>query len=327
MKPASAILALLAAAAATAGAQQRLPQECRAEIVALCPMGGGLRDCVRAALPKLSENCRKAISDRAGANAVRPEGMTELAYGSDPKQRIDFVRPVLNRTVPLIVHIHGGGWSIGDKTHAIGAKAAHFNGLGWAFASVNYRLVPAATVEQQAGDVASAVAYLRAHAIERGLDPDRIVLMGHSAGAHLAALVASDPAYFKAAGVPMAAVRGVVLLDGAGYNVTQQMARPGNMVSGMYDAAFGRDPRRQAALSPTRHAAAPNVADWLIMPVATRRDSTAQSSALAAALTRAGTRATVVPVPDTNHAALNRQLGVAGDFATGRVDAFLAGLR
>ena len=100
--------------------------------------------------------------------------------------------------------VHGGGWSIGDKRTGAGVKAAHFTAQGWAFASVNYRLVPGATVEQQANDIASAIAFARIHAAENGLDPDRIVVMGHSAGAHLAALVGTDPRYLKAAGVPTA---------------------------------------------------------------------------------------------------------------------------
>jgi acetyl esterase/lipase len=227
----------------------------------------------------------------------------------------------------VLLFIHGGGWSIGDKAHAAPEKAKWANGQGWAFASANYRLVPQATVEQQAADVASAVAWLRANAPKEGLDPDRIVLMGHSAGAHLVALVGTDPQYLKAAGVPMGAVQGVVLLDGAGYDVAAQANAPLNLVRPMYDAAFGTDPKRQAALSPTRHAAAPNVANWLILPIERRPDSQAQSRGLADALSRAGASATVVAVPGESHGSLNKGLGEGGDFATGQIETFLARLR
>ena len=64
----------------------------------------------------------------------------------------------------------------------------------------------------------------------------------------------------------------------------------------------------------------------MILAVAQRRDSSAQGQALAAALTRAGSKAHMVPVPDSSHAKLNHQLGTAGDFATARVDAFLGTL-
>ena len=307
--------------------RQRLPADCRQEIMVLCQTGSAMRACVRAALPKLSDACRQAISDRAGSRAAPAPGTRELAYGADAKQRMDLLVPPVIKRAPLLIFVHGGGWSIGDKRSGAGAKAAHFTAQGWAFASVNYRLVPGATVEQQANDIASAIAFARAHAAENGLDPDRIVVMGHSAGAHLAALVGTDPRYLKAAGVPLSAVRGIVLLDGAGYDIARQMARPGNSVAGMYDAAFGKDVARQDALSPTLHAAAPNVANWLILPINRRDDSKAQSKALAAALRPAGASARVVPVPGESHSTINKGLGESGDFATGEVDRFLAAIR
>lgn len=308
--------------------RERLPAECRQEIMQLCRgYGGGFRQCVMTALPKLSDPCRKAIGERAAAGSPPAPGTREFAFGADPKQRLDLVKPAGVAKAPVLLFIHGGGWSIGDKRHAAAPKAKHFTAKGWAFASANYRLVPQATVEQQAADVASAVAWLRANAASQGLDPNRIVLMGHSAGAHLAALVGTDPQYLKAAGVPMSAIKGVVLLDGAGYDVPTQASAEMNIVRPMYEAAFSTDPERQAALSPTRHAAAPNVSRWLILPIERRQDSQAQSKGLADALGRAGASATVVAVPGESHGSLNKGLGEAGDFATEQVERFLAGLR
>ena len=322
------VAAIVVASMAVAQQQGRLPAECRQEIMALCQSsrGGGMRACVRSVLPKLSDACRQAIGER-GSSAPPAPGTRELAYGADPKQRLDLLVPPAATRAPLLLFVHGGGWSIGDKRTGAGVKAAHFTQGGWAFASANYRLVPQATVEQQAADIAAAIAWARANAAAHGLDPDRIVLMGHSAGAHLVALVGTDPRYLAAAGVPIAAVKGVILLDGAGYDIAGQMARPGNAVAGMYDVAFGKDPARQKALSPTLHAAAPNVARWLILPIDRRDDSKAQSEGLAAALRPAGASAKVVAVPGESHSSLNKGLGEAGDFATGEVDKFLAGLR
>jgi acetyl esterase/lipase len=276
------------------------------------------------AMQQLPDTCRKAISEGAAARAPLPAGWRELSFGSDPRQRLDLVVPtVVPGKAPILLFVHGGGWSIGDKRLGSEIKGKHFASQGWAFASTNYRLVPAATVEQQAADVAAAIALLRR---QQGVDPDRIVLMGHSAGAHLAALVASDPAYLKAAGVPLSAVRGVVLLDGAGYDVGEQIAEPRNRVRSMYTQAFGTDPKRQAALSPARHAAAPNAANWLILPVAMRRDSTAQSEKLARLLREGGSRAEVLAQRGKTHMTLNRELGQPGDPSTAVVDAFLARL-
>jgi acetyl esterase/lipase len=305
--------------------RERLPAECRQEIMQLCrgSMGGGFRQCIMTALPRLSDPCRKAISERAAASSPPAPGTVEHPYGSDSKQKLDLVKPAGVAKAPVLLFVHGGGWSIGDKGHAAGNKAKWANSKGWAFASANYRLVPQATVEQQASDVASAVAWLRANAAKEGLDPDRIILMGHSAGAHLVALVGTDPQYLRAVGVPISAIKGVVLLDGAGYDVPTQASAEMNIVKPMYEAAFGKDPKRQAALSPTRHAAAPNVTRWLILPIERRRDSQAQSKGLADALNRAGASATVIAIPDESHGSLNKGLGEAGDFATGQVERFL----
>lgn len=308
--------------------RERLPQECRKEIIRLCKGAqGGLRQCVMTALPRLSDPCRKAIGERAAASYPPVPGTREFAYGADPKQRLDLVKPAGVSRAPVLLFVHGGGWSIGDKTHAAPDKAKWANAKGWAFASANYRLVPQATVEQQAADVAAAIAWLRANAAKEGLDADRVVLMGHSAGAHLAALVGTDPQYLKAAGVPMGAIKGVVLLDGAGYDVPTQASAEMNLVRPMYEAAFSKDPKRQAALSPTRHAAAPNVSRWLILPIERRQDSQAQSKGLADALSRAGASARVVAVPGESHGSLNKGLGESGDFATEQVERFLSATR
>lgn len=321
------VAAILVTSVAVAQQRARLPAECRQEIALLCRGAeGGFRACIRSALPKLSDHCRKAIGER-GASAPPAPGTRELAYGADPKQRLDLMVPANARSAPLLLFVHGGGWSIGDKRTGAGVKAAHFTQSGWAFGSVNYRLVPQATVEQQAADISSAIAWARRNAAAHGLDPDRIVLMGHSAGAHLVALVGTDPSYLAAAGVPISAVRGVVLLDGAAYDIARQMGRPGNPVAATYHAAFSKDAARQKALSPTLHAAAPNVANWLIMPIDRREDSKAQSDGLASALRLAGSNASVVAVPGESHSSLNKGLGEPGDFATGKVDQFLAALR
>jgi acetyl esterase/lipase len=322
------VMAVVALGGVALAQRERLPAECRQEIVKLCRGAeGGFRQCLMTAMPKLSDPCRKVIGERAAAAYPPAPGTAEHAYGADPKQRLDLVKPADVAKAPVLLFVHGGGWSIGDKAHAAGDKARWASAQGWAFASANYRLVPQATVEQQAADVASAIAWLRASAAREGLDPDRIVLMGHSAGAHLAALVGTDPQYLKAAGVPMGAVKGVVLLDGAGYDVPTQASAEINIVKPMYEAAFGTDPKRQATLSPTRHAAAPNVARWLILPIERRTDSQTQSRGLADALGRAGASVSVVAVPGESHGSLNKGLGEAGDFATEQVGRFLVGAR
>ncbi|MBB4640300.1 alpha/beta hydrolase [Rhizorhapis suberifaciens] len=245
----------------------------------------------------------------------------EYAYGENASQRLDFW-PGRGKKAPVILYVHGGGWSQGDKAHDISDKAEHFVGQGYAFASMNYRLVPQATVEQQAADVANAVAWLRNRTNELGIHRRRMVLMGHSAGAHLVALIATDPAYLKAAGVPLDAIAGVVLLDGAAYHVPTQLHVGGEDLQRMRRNAFGDNIARHMRLSPDSHTAKPNVRRFLILHV-NNPSTIAQSRGLAVLLKKAGTQVTVRMIRNSDHMRLNRHIGDEGDEATKLTDAFL----
>ena len=325
---------VLATSAAFAQQRERLPRACVSEIRALCGSDRAqVRACLRERYAELSEGCAGELrarmqgrTPREGARAA-PEAATApartLAYGDHRRQQVDVYLPESGaRGVPLVLFIHGGGWTFGNHKQSLQDKPAHFTGAGYAFASTGYRLLPDAPVEQQAADVGAALRALRAEAAQIGFDPDLIVLMGHSAGAHLAALVASDPSY---AGDAFGAVRGVVLLDGAGYDVPTNMARGDLDAPRLYEAAFGTDPARQAALSPITHVGGPDAPHWLVLYVADRPASRGQSEALAAALAEAGGDAQALAITGTDHGRLNRELGTAqGAQQTRAVDAFLA---
>ncbi len=250
---------------------------------------------------------------------------TELAYGSDPLQKLDFWRGN-ERNAPLVAFVHGGGWKRGDKQMVNGsAKLANWQAKGFAVASLNYRLVPRATVEQQARDIADAIAYLRGNAARLGLDQRRFVLVGHSAGAHLVALVGTDPQYLRAAGLSPEDVSGIVALDGAAYDVPSQMSENARLMGDTYVQAFGTDSDRQRALSPTHHAVAPNAPAFLIVHVE-RDDAREQSEKLGSALRRAGTPVMVRQFAGRGlrgHMEINRKLGQVDYPATAVVDAFL----
>lgn len=99
-------------------------------------------------------------------------------------------RPADAPPMPLIVWIHSGNWKMGDKAFCPAASwAAH----GVAVASINYRLAPEFGLADMARDVRAAVRFLQTHAADHAINPNRIGLWGISAGAHLAALVATTP--------------------------------------------------------------------------------------------------------------------------------------
>lgn len=306
-------------------AQERLPRECRQEIRKLC--GGDrsqLRECLREKSSRLSTQCRQDLRElmqsRRGDGAQQQTDVT-VTYGSHSRQAIDYFKPSeSSETPPLILFIHGGGWRMGDRTQASHAKPQHFVDAGYAYASAGYRVLPDGSVEDQASDIGKAIARLRADADSLGFNAEKIVLMGHSAGAHLAALVATDPIY---AGDDFAAIKGVVLLDGAGYDVPANMAAATRQSLQLYQSAFGTDPARQSALSPVTHVGGEDADNWLILHVADRQKSAVQSQQLAKALSAAGADAEVVAVDDTDHRQINVKLGQSGDFATSQIDAFL----
>lgn len=267
-----------------------------------------------------------AVSAGAATRAARDGGKQTLSYGTDRLQAVDYWAAP-SRNAPLVVFVHGGGWSRGDKRMMDGSdKLAHWHARGYAVASVNYRLVPEATVEQQAEDVAAAVALLKARSAQLAFNPRKIALVGHSAGAHLVALVGTDEQYLRAAGLSFADIAGVVPLDGAAYDATNYGGAETIFTGRMFKQAFGDDPARQARLSPILQASAPNVAHFAILHI-DRPDSRLQSGQLAAALTRAGTHVELESFPGRGlrgHAEINRRMGDPAYPATPVLDAFLA---
>lgn len=250
-----------------------------------------------------------------------------IAYGPDALQDLRFWRAANGSgPSPVIMFVHGGGWQRGSKDNATGRwKQVHFPASGIAFASINYRLVPEARVEQQAADVVLALKALLGRAGALGLDRRRVVLMGHSAGAHLVALVGTDEHYLQAAGLSFADVAGIIPIDGAAYDVPAQMRQAGPRMQQTYAQAFGDDPVRQQALSPRAHAAAPNAPAFLLLHVQ-RPDGVAQNRGLAAALQAAGTAVTLASIPGEGllgHMEINRRLGDPDYAGTAAVDRWL----
>jgi arylformamidase len=267
--------------------------------------------------------------DRLGSDsALATKAVQTISYGPDKLQQLDYYPAAGSSRAPLVVFVHGGGWKRGDKAMMRGSdKLSHWRAQGYAVASLNYRLVPDATVEDQASDVASALATLKRQAGSLGFEPDRIALVGHSAGAHLVALVGTDPQWLTKAGLSFGAVRGILPLDGAGYHVPSQMGENQRLLGDTYQQAFGMEHARQLALSPTHHAATPNASRFLIMHVEGRPDAKRQSEGLARSLRQAGTAVELRSVPGRGlkgHMEINRRLGEPGYPATPIVDAWLA---
>jgi arylformamidase len=252
---------------------------------------------------------RKLLADEV------PDARRDIIYAeSGNATSLDVYAPTQSNNLPIMIWVHGGGWRHGDKKNVL-VKPAAFNAKGFVFASINYRLQPGVTYRDQAEDVARAVGWIHAHAAEFGGDPDRIFIMGHSAGAHLAALIACDGRYLKSAGLKLSDLKGVVLLDGAAYDIPRQLelARLPRMKQ-LYLDAFGADRDKQLDASPITHVAAgKGIPPFLILYVATRRDGRLQSESLAEKLIAAGTSVELLPAKDKTHATISGDFGQPND--------------
>ena len=114
----------------------------------------------------------------------------DLNYGPLPEQTVDvYLPPVGDGPWPLIIYVHGGGWTLGTKRECALECIIDALNCGYAIISVNYRLAPAVKFPEFLYDVKTAVRWARANAAEYGFDPERFAIMGDSAGAHLSLMV------------------------------------------------------------------------------------------------------------------------------------------
>jgi len=278
-------------------------------------------------LPALARALPGDLDDGASdARAARtPAGtrvVPDIPYGPDPAQRLDvYVSTAASASAgpaPVVFFVHGGAWAFGDKANrqVVDPKVAHWTAQGYVVISANYRMLPT-PVPQQAEDVAAAITFAQSQAGLWGGDPRRFILMGHSAGAHLVALLA--------AGAPTAARpqpwRGAVLLDSAALDVAAIMDK---RHFALYDRAFGADPRQWTAVSPIAQLAR-GTAPLLAVCSSRRRESCPTADRFAAKANGLGGKARVLR-EDLTHGQINATLGAASDY-TDQVDAFMRSLR
>jgi acetyl esterase/lipase len=276
------------------------------------PAAGPLRDRLAA--------MRSEMEEEGAAPFALPDGVKLLAdqpYGEHRQQRYDVYLPAKADHAPVIFMVHGGAWRTGDKASAavVQNKVRRWTARGIIVVSVNYRLLPGADVAAQAADVATALAAVQGKAAGWGGDRARFVLMGHSAGAHLVALLASAP-------VPAGVTPwlGTVALDSAAMDVPALMSQ---RHFPFYDAVFGSDAAYWRAVSPLAQLKAGGM-PLLAVCSSRRQDSCPQAEGYAARANALGMRVQVLP-QNLSHREINQTLGQAGAY-TSAVETFLASL-
>ena len=251
----------------------------------------------------------------------------DVAYlpDGDPKHRLTLVRvPGSERTpgatVPTVVFVHGGGWTTGDRDLEFGGAELYTNvgrylaRNGVAAAVVSYRLQPGATWQDQVSDVAAALGWTQRHATDWGGDPNRVAVMGHSAGAQLASHVVLNAEVRERAGARQACA--AVVASGAALDLVDPATWATGTRFGYYSARFSPDQRDvegppeapygwQVAASPVTYAS-PDAPPFLISTASGEADLfESQADALARALDAVG-----VPHERVETPALAHSLGV-----------------
>jgi len=241
---------------------------------------------------------------------------------------------------PVVVFVHGGGWSIGDKSYNPHDKARLFTQAGWVYATINYRLSPSSgdpalnplriRFPDHPHDVGEALGWLDRNVGRFGGDAGRMVLIGHSAGAQLVSLIGANPKYGRDFGVLPTQVIGVVSLD-AIFDIAARAdpTRP-TFVSAQADMYWN------AFATPEEHAvdgawhwgspltfAGPRDPPFLFVTQAANRRRQAAQTEMARALSQDPADVLAVPL---DHAGINRNLGSPAD-TSGETPAVMAFVR
>jgi arylformamidase len=270
-----------------------------------------------------------ATAAAAGAQQVT----RDVPYGTaHPRQILDIHAPAAAKNLPVVFWIHGGGWQTGDKS-MVALKPKAFTEAGFVFVSINHRLLPSADMGTITRDVASALGWVHKHIAAHGGDPARLLVMGHSSGGQLAALMCTDDRYAKAEGFPLTAIKGCVPVDADTFDIpaiievaeTRARAHHFPLPTNGHRQKFGNDPVKHRDFSAVTHVAKDKgIPPFLILHIAGHPDTGAQARRLAAVLQAAGISAKVVAGRETTHASINDNIGAPTDPVTAELFAFVA---
>lgn len=245
--------------------------------------------------------------------------------GVDPNLlSLDFYVPNDDATDrPVMIMIHGGGWRGGDKASPgmVGAKRNHFVGHGYIYCSINYRLSPreqgtdGVAHPDHVEDCAKAIAWIHDHIAEHGGDPDNMHLMGHSAGGHLAALVATNERFLEAVGKDLSIIKTNVLLDPGAIDIPGYIEHTGGRrMSQSYYHVFGEDEAALIDASPYAHVAPDKgIPRTVFFYSGERMILDLLAPKFTSALTEVGAPAKAVDMVVLDHGQINAHIGMIGD--------------
>lgn len=243
--------------------------------------------------------------------------------GTDPNlTSLNIYTPVTGEVYPVIVFIHGGTWSLGNKG-SLSNKTISFIKANFVYVSINYRLSPDIKHPIHASDVAKAITWIYKHISDYGGDPQNIFLLGHSAGGHLAALIATDEHYLKDLGFSTKIIRGVIGLDSAAYHLPTLIgSEPENDY--LFETAFGNNSDIWEKASPINYVEKIQSAPpFLLIYAGDREVSKVVNLAFFDALRKSEHEVDLYHASDKNHVSIERDLGKSGDITIEKIFQFI----
>jgi len=243
--------------------------------------------------------------------------------GAGDSQSLDIYSPEAAHLAPVVIYVHRGEWAKGDKSE-VSYKPKFLNENGILLVSVNYRLSGEAQHPAQVDDVAAAIRWVHDHIAEYGGSPDRMVLMGHSAGCHIVSMVGLDPRPLAKFGLRPEVLRGVVCWSGGAYDLLAKVAE-GGMYKPYIETNFGTESAGLRDASPTTHAgeANPAVHYLFVSAAGGRASSIALSKRMAESIAATGAPAEAITLEGKNHFTADYECGKPGDPTGGRLLEFV----
>jgi arylformamidase len=277
--------------------------------------------------------CLLFLSVACASTALAQGATRNIPYATaHERQVLDVYAPAGAKNLPVVFWIHGGGWQSGDK-NMVALKPKAFTDAGFVFVSINHRLLPTVEMGAITRDVATALGWVHKNIATHGGDPTRVLVMGHSSGGQLAALMCTDDRHAKAEGYSLTMIKGCVPVDADTFDipaiieVAETRARAHQLPLPTYGhrQKFGNDPAKHRDFSPVTHVARDKgIPPFLILHIAGHPDTGAQARRMANVLEAAGIPVKVVAGRETTHASINDHIGAPNDSVTKELFAFVA---
>jgi acetyl esterase/lipase len=250
----------------------------------------------------------------------------DIPYGKDAKQTLDLYLPA-RKDFATVVYTYGGGWHSGSGKSSQ-PIAEQLQAAGYGCALVSHRLYPPAVFPAFAEDLAAAFAWVHDHIAERGGDPKKLVLAGHSSGAHLSLLLATDPRFLKARRLAISDVAAVIGLS-TPVDLTEHEDHHGYgdvLMAGQGAGAFARDAAIMKEASPIEHVSASLPPALLVVGQNDFPMLAGDAKRFAEKAAQAGRKVDFLLAPGKDHMGVARGMSDPADPVLRRVLEFLRGV-